>query len=97
MNVHKVELLSSAVNPAQAVMLITAPQKAVDQRLRELEEMSPWIQGDWVKQKEYGQSQQSQDSNTSLGNLLAVQWLGLSAFTAVTWVPSLVGELRSYK
>ena len=55
MNVHKVELLSSAVNPAQAVMLITAPQKAVDQRLRELEEMSPWIQGDWVKQKEYGQ------------------------------------------
>ena len=43
------------------------------------------------------ESQQSQDSNTSLGNLLAVQWLGLSAFTAVTWVPSLVGELRSYK
>ena len=26
-----------------------------------------------------------------------VQWLGLVAFTAVTWVRSLVGELRSRK
>ena len=26
-----------------------------------------------------------------------VQWLGLGAFTAVAWVQSLVGELRSYK
>ena len=43
------------------------------------------------------ESQQSQDSNASLGNLLAVQWLGLSAFTAATWVPSMVGELRSHK
>ena len=43
------------------------------------------------------ESQRSQDSNASLGNLLAVQWLGLSAFTAVTWVPSVVGELRSHK
>ena len=30
-----------------------------------------------------------------LGNSLAVQWLG--AFTAVAWVQSLVGELRSCK
>ena len=28
---------------------------------------------------------------------LVVQWLGLSAFTAVTWVQSLVGERRSLK
>ena len=26
-----------------------------------------------------------------------VQWLGLSTFTAVTWVQSLVGELRCHK
>ena len=30
------------------------------------------------------------------GNSLAVQWLGLHAFTAVAWVPSQVGELRSH-
>ena len=28
------------------------------------------------------------------GNSLAVQWLGLSAFTAMAWVQSLVGELK---
>ena len=32
-----------------------------------------------------------------LGNSLAVQWLGLSTFTAWAWVRSLVGELRSHK
>ena len=32
-----------------------------------------------------------------LGNSLAVQWLGLSAFTAVAQVQSLAGELRSHK
>ena len=26
-----------------------------------------------------------------------VQWLGFSTFTAVTWVQSLVGELRCHK
>ena len=26
-----------------------------------------------------------------------IQWVGLSAFTASTWVQSLVGELRSHK
>ena len=26
-----------------------------------------------------------------------VQWLGFSAFTAVAWIQSLVGELRSHK
>ena len=31
------------------------------------------------------------------GNSLAVQWLGLGAFTAVTQVESLVWELRSCK
>ena len=31
------------------------------------------------------------------GNTLTVQWLGLRAFTAVAWVPSLVGKLRSHK
>jgi len=31
------------------------------------------------------------------GNSLAVQWLGLSAFTEVALVQSLVGELRSPK
>ena len=31
------------------------------------------------------------------GNSLAVQWLGLRAFTAVAWVQSLVRELRSHK
>ena len=31
------------------------------------------------------------------GNSLAVQWLGLSAFTAGAWVQSLVGELRHHK
>ena len=35
--------------------------------------------------------------NTVLGNSLAVQWLGLHAFTAVVWVRSLVRELRSHK
>ena len=28
---------------------------------------------------------------------LVVQWLGLCAFTAVAWVQSLIGELRSHK
>ena len=32
-----------------------------------------------------------------LGNCLAVQWLGLGAFTAGAQVRSLVGELRSRK
>jgi len=31
------------------------------------------------------------------GNSLVVQWLGLTFFTAVAWIQSLVGELRSYK
>ena len=31
------------------------------------------------------------------GNSLKVQWLGLSAFTTLAWVPSLAGELRSCK
>ena len=31
------------------------------------------------------------------GNSLAVQWLGLGAFTAVARVQSLAGELRSCK
>ena len=35
--------------------------------------------------------------NKSTGNSLTVQWLGLGAFTAVAWVQSLVGELRSRK
>ena len=37
----------------------------------------------------------SQDITT--GNSLAVQWLGLRAFTAEGQVRSLVGELRSHK
>ena len=32
-----------------------------------------------------------------VGNSLAVQWLGLSAFTCGARVPSLLGELRSCK
>ena len=32
-----------------------------------------------------------------LGNSLAVQWLGLSTFTARAQVQTLVGELRSHK
>ena len=32
-----------------------------------------------------------------LGNSLAVQWLGVSAFTAMIWVQSLVAELRFCK
>ena len=31
------------------------------------------------------------------GTSPAVQWLGLSAFTAVAWVQALFGELRSHK
>ena len=34
---------------------------------------------------------------TLLGTSLVVQWLGLPVFTAVAWVQSLVGELRSHK
>ena len=30
-------------------------------------------------------------------SLVVVQWLGLHTFTALAWVPSLVGELRSHK
>ena len=33
----------------------------------------------------------------SMGNSLAVQWLGLGAFTAGAQVQSLLGELRSCK
>ena len=33
----------------------------------------------------------------TIGNSLAVQWLGLGTFTAVARVQSLVGELRSHK
>ena len=36
-------------------------------------------------------------SDLTSGNSLAAQWLGLSAFTAVAWVQSLVRELRSHK
>ena len=32
-----------------------------------------------------------------MGNSLAVQWLGLHAFTEVARVQSLVGELRAHK
>ena len=35
--------------------------------------------------------------NTELGNSLVVQWLGLSAFTAVGQVPFLARDLRSYQ
>ena len=35
--------------------------------------------------------------NKTSGNSLAVQWLGLCAFTARAWVQSLAGELRSCK
>ena len=30
-------------------------------------------------------------------NSLAIQWLGLSTFTPVAWVPSLIRKLRSCK
>ena len=33
----------------------------------------------------------------SSGSFLLIQWLGLQAFTAVAWVQSLVGKLRSHK
>ena len=33
----------------------------------------------------------------ALGNSLVGQWFGLGAFTARTWVQSLVGELISHK
>ena len=33
----------------------------------------------------------------NVGNFLVVQWLGLSVFTAVAHVQSLVGELESHK
>ena len=35
--------------------------------------------------------------NLSLGNSLAVQWLGLRAFTVGAWVRSVISELRSCK
>ena len=35
--------------------------------------------------------------NTELGNSLVVQWLGLSAFTAVGQVPFLARDLRSHQ
>ena len=35
--------------------------------------------------------------DTFLGSSLAVQWLGLGAFTAGVWVRSLARELRSHK
>ena len=40
---------------------------------------------------------QLKDKFITVGNSLAVQWLGLSTFTAVARVQSLVGELRSRK
>ena len=33
----------------------------------------------------------------SIGNSLAVQWLGLGTFTTMYWVQSLIWELRSCK
>ena len=38
--------------------------------------------------------QLADSKSPALGNSLAVQWLGLGAFTAVTGIQSLVGELR---
>ena len=35
--------------------------------------------------------------SNSKGSSLVVQWLGLNAFTAVAWVQSLIGELKSCK
>ena len=35
--------------------------------------------------------------NSVLGKSLVVQWLGLGIFTAMAWVQSLVGELRSHE
>lgn len=61
----KSSFLDSAVNSAWIVILTTMPQKAADQRV-ELEKMSKWIRGDWVKQGERGlRVKQSQDANTS--------------------------------
>ena len=37
------------------------------------------------------------DEENALGNSLVGQWFGLGAFTARTWVRSLVGELISHK
>ena len=34
---------------------------------------------------------------TTLGSSLAVQWLGLGAFTVMLWVQSLLRELRAHK
>ena len=39
----------------------------------------------------------SKEKGVASGNSRAVQWLGLSAFIAMTWDQSLVGELRSCK
>ena len=44
-------------------------------------------------------TKKKEDSNKILkwGNFLVVQWLGLTAFTAVAWIQFLVGELRSHR
>ena len=36
------------------------------------------------------------DKEDVVRSFLAAQWIGLCAFTAVSWVQSLVRELRSY-
>ena len=33
----------------------------------------------------------------SNGSFLLIQWLGFQAYTAMAWVQSLVGKLRSHK
>ena len=44
-----------------------------------------------------GKGHKSTFSKEDVGNSLAVQWLGLGAFSAGTQVRSLVGELKSHK
>ena len=41
-------------------------------------------------------TQQVRGQDRTQGNSLVVPWLGLSTFTALAWVQSLVGELRSH-
>ena len=55
----------------------------------------PWLVSFSVLSALSSRTKQSQKS--SLGNILVVQWLGLSAFTVGAWNQSLVRELRSCK
>ena len=58
---------------------------------------SEWLARDHVGRQNGSEKRVLKEVREEEGSSLVVQWLALGAFTAMVWVQSLVGELRSPK